>query len=96
MRKRKKNEKEFNNWEETPDQGRFYWKDIHSGDKSGKIGRYEKEVDKNEETLSFTQKIFDKEGNLIEIHEKYPVDKGHIVLGLSILLILGITILNYI
>lgn len=36
-----------------------------------------KEVDKNEETVKFYQEIYDPEGHLIEIHEKFPVDLGH-------------------
>ncbi|MCY7330221.1 MAG: hypothetical protein LH618_16845 [Saprospiraceae bacterium] len=38
---------------------------------------YVKEVDFNEETLNFRQEIYDKNGILREIHEKYPVDEGH-------------------
>ena len=34
-------------------------------------------MDKNEETVKFYQEIYDPEGNLIEIHEKFPVDLGH-------------------
>jgi len=34
-------------------------------------------VDKNEETLKFCQEIYNEEGVLVEIHEKYPSDKGH-------------------
>jgi len=30
-----------------------------------------------EETLSFYQEIYDNNGKLTEIHEKYPDDKGH-------------------
>ena len=30
-----------------------------------------------EETITFYQEIFDGNGNLIEIHEKFPADKGH-------------------
>lgn len=34
-------------------------------------------MDANEETVKFYQEIYDENGTLIEIHEKYPVDKGH-------------------
>jgi len=34
-------------------------------------------VDANETTLRFWQEIYDDQGNLVEVHEKYPVDKGH-------------------
>ncbi len=30
-----------------------------------------------EETLRFYQEIYDNNGKLVEIHEKYPGDKGH-------------------
>ena len=35
-----------------------------------------KEVDEREETIRFRQEIYDSEGTLIEIHEKFPVDLG--------------------
>ena len=31
----------------------------------------------NETTLRFWQEIYDDQGRLVEIHEKFPVDKGH-------------------
>jgi len=34
-------------------------------------------VDSEERTIRFWQEIFDESGNLVEIHEKYPVDRGH-------------------
>ena len=34
-------------------------------------------VDENEKTLEFSQEIYDSAGKLVEIHEKFPVDKGH-------------------
>ena len=43
----------------------------------GWLARYLKEVDSNEGTIRFWQEIYDGTGKLIEIHEKYPVDKGH-------------------
>jgi len=36
-----------------------------------------KEVDADEATLRFWQEIYDSNGKLSEIHEKYPLDKGH-------------------
>ena len=30
-----------------------------------------------EATLLSWQEIYDDQGNLVEIHEKYPVDRGH-------------------
>ena len=47
-------------------QGRYGW-----------TARYVKEVDAFEFTLRFYQEIFDNFGQLVEVHEKYPVDKGH-------------------
>jgi len=28
-------------------------------------------------TLRFWQEIYDDQGKLVEVHEKYPVDSGH-------------------
>jgi hypothetical protein len=42
--------------------------------------RYVKTVDADEKTLSFKQEIYDENEKLVEIHEKFPVDKGHIKL----------------
>ena len=39
--------------------------------------RYLKEVAAGEQTTKFWQEIYDEHGGLVEIHEKYPVDKGH-------------------
>ena len=36
-----------------------------------------KEVDVDENTVRFWQEIDEAQGKLVEIHEKYPVDKGH-------------------
>ncbi len=30
-----------------------------------------------EVTIAFSQEIYDNSGVLIEIHEKFPIDKGH-------------------
>jgi hypothetical protein len=45
--------------------------------RAGWRARYLKEVDAQELTLRFWQEIYDEQGKLIEVHEKYPVDKGH-------------------
>ena len=47
-----------------------------TGRNKGKA-RYVKEVDRNEITIAFWQEIFDEYGTMIEIHEKFPIDKGH-------------------
>jgi len=38
---------------------------------------YEKNVDKDENTILFTQYIYDENGTLKESHQKYPIDTGH-------------------
>jgi hypothetical protein len=76
MSTRAQNEKKFGHWEELPDGGRRYWLDVY-----GRLGwraRYLKEVDASETTLRFWQEIYGEQGKLAEIHEKYPVDKGHL------------------
>lgn len=73
--KRRRNERVFKNWEELPNGGRRYWYEI-----SGRLGwkaRYIKEVDAEETTTRFWQEIYNERGELVEIHEKYPVDTGH-------------------
>jgi len=72
---RAQNEKKFRHWDDLPEGGRHYWLDA-----VGRLGwraRCLKEVDAQEVTLRFWQEIYDEQGRLIEIHEKYPVDKGH-------------------
>jgi hypothetical protein len=75
MSSRQQNEKKFRNWTILPDGGRRYWLDV-----SGRMGwraRYRKEVDDQEATVRFWQEIYDDQGTLVEIHQKYPVDTGH-------------------
>ncbi len=73
--KRIQNERKFENWVELPDGGRRYWLVIQG--KRGWYARYVKEVSKEEITVKFYQEIYNDKGDLVEIHEKYPVDKGH-------------------
>jgi len=73
--RRRQNEKKFGNWEKLPDGGRRYWYEV-SGRRGWKA-RYVKEVDTNENTIRFYQEIYDGQEKLIEIHEKYPIDRGH-------------------
>lgn len=75
MSARTQNEKKFGQWEELPEGGRRYWVDVRG--RHGWRARYLKVVDAQEITLRFWQEIYDDQGNLVEIHEKYPVDKGH-------------------
>ena len=75
MSTRAQNEKKFGTWEELPGGGRRYRLEV-----TGRLGwtaRYLKEVDAAETTLRFWQEIYDDQGKLVEVHEKYPVDKGH-------------------
>lgn len=73
--KRKVNEMKFPNWEERPDGSRIYWFEILG--RMGWKARYIKIVDNDELTLSFRQEIYNDKGELVEIHEKHPIDKGH-------------------
>ena len=75
MTSRDQNERKFPNREELPDGGRRYWLDILG--RQGWRARYVKEVDAEETTLRFYQQIYDSDGKLVEVHEKYPVDRGH-------------------
>ncbi|MBI3756535.1 MAG: hypothetical protein HY267_01010 [Deltaproteobacteria bacterium] len=74
-RKRCQNEKKFGSWEDLPDGGRRYWYDVE-----GRLGwkaRYGKEVDAEETTVRFFQEIYNDQGTLVEMHQKYPIDTGH-------------------
>lgn len=76
INKRQENEKKFSNYEDLPDGSRRYWFEI-----TGRLGwkaRYVKMVDQNEVTITFRQEIYDEKETLVEFHEKYPIDKGHI------------------
>ena len=75
MSTRAQNEAKFGRWEDLPGGGRRYRLDVAG--RQGWLARYLKEVDANEETLKFWQEIYDGQGKQMEIHEKFPVDKGH-------------------
>lgn len=75
MGSRSQNEGKFGNWENAPGGGRRYWLDVRG--RKGWSARYLKEVDADENTLRFWQEIYNEYGQLVEIHEKYPVDSGH-------------------
>lgn len=79
MATRKENERAFRHWEDLPDGGRRYWRERPGGDFG--YCRYIKTVDADENTLRFVQEIYDDDGRLIEVHQKFPVDTGHQVLG---------------
>jgi hypothetical protein len=75
MATRQENERTYPNWEDLTDGHRRYWRERPGGD----FGwcRYVKIVDKDEKTISFVQEIYDENNNLIEVHQKYPIDTGH-------------------
>jgi hypothetical protein len=75
MSTRLQNERKFGQWKELPGGRRRYQLDVPG--RIGWLARYLKEVDENETTLRFWQEIYDDQGKLIEIHEKFPVDSGH-------------------
>ncbi len=75
IKKRQKNEIQFEYWIEKEDGCRIYSFEI-----SGKLGwkaKYFKEVNSDEVTLKFWQEVYDENDILRETHEKYPVDTGH-------------------
>lgn len=74
-KKRLSNEKEFDEWIEKEDGGRIYSFEIVG--RLGWLSKYLKETDADENTLKFWQEIYDENWGLKEIHEKYPIDKGH-------------------
>jgi hypothetical protein len=78
-RKRKQNERKFGSWDELPGGGRKYRFEV-AGRRGWKAVSI-KEVDVLETTVRFLQEIYDNHGILIEVHEKYPVDKGRRKLG---------------
>ena len=75
-RKRKQNERKFGAWDELPNGRRRYFYEVQG--RHDWLARYVKIVDASERKIKFYQEIFDQEGRLVEIHEKYPVNKGHI------------------
>ena len=78
IEKRLQNERKFKMWFDLPDGGRRYYFDIE-----GRVvgfARYVKIVNSDEETMFFGQEIYNAIGVLIETHEKFPNDSGHIKL----------------
>lgn len=75
MATRQQNEHKFPNWLDLSDGDRRYWLDVAG--RRGWRARYVKEVDSSEQTTKFYQEIYNAQGELVEIHEKFPVDKGH-------------------
>jgi hypothetical protein len=75
MGTRRANETKFGQWRELPSGDRIYSLEV-AGRRLWKA-RYFKEVDQNEVALRFWQEIYDETGQLVEVHDKYPVDLGH-------------------
>lgn len=75
MATRRQNEHAFPNWQDLPNGGRRYWIDDERAD--GITIRYVKLVDASDRTISFVQEVYDRNGKLVSIHEKFPVDTGH-------------------
>ena len=75
MSTRLQNERKFGQWLDLPNGERRYWLEVKG--RQGWMAQYLKDVDANENTVRFWQEIFDDAGKLVEIHEKYPVDRGH-------------------
>lgn len=75
MASREQNERTFGSWQELPGGGRRYTRE-YAGRARGRA-RYIKEVDAAETTIRFAQEIYDREGQLVSVHEKFPVDLGH-------------------
>ena len=73
--KRLSNEKEYDLWIEKSDGGRIYSFEIEG--RFGWVSKYLKETDADEITVKFWQEIYDENGKLKEIYEKFPVDKVH-------------------
>ena len=73
--KRRENEKKFGDWDERPDGGRRYFYTVPG--RHDWTARYVQEVDALERTTRFYQEIYDEKGQLVETHEKYPVERGH-------------------
>lgn len=73
--KRRENERKFDEWEDLPDGGSRY--QLHVPGRSEWKAIYFKEVDQDETTIRFRQEIYNEQDELVEVHEKYPEDKGH-------------------
>lgn len=75
MASRSQNERKFGRWEELPEGGRRYVKDLPG--RAGGTAKYCKEVDAGENTVRFWQEIYDSAGRLTARHKIFPVDSGH-------------------
>ena len=74
MSSRSQNERKFESWENLPGGGRRYQLEVKG--RQGWKAYYLKEVDAAEQTLKFWQEVYNDQNVLVEVHEKYPIDKG--------------------
>lgn len=74
-RKRQQNQRKFGTWENLAGGGRLYRYEVKG--RHGWRAVYVKEVDRFEATVSFRQEIYNRNGELMEVHKKYPADRGH-------------------
>jgi len=73
---RERNERRFPQWDDLPGGKRRYYRLIEGRVRG--YARYVKEVDKNENTIRIVQEIYDDNGQMIGIHQKFPDDTGHV------------------
>ena len=75
MASREQNESRFRHWTDLPGGGRRYWLEVKG--RARGFARYVKEVNAEEQTVRFSQEIFNEQGALVEVHVKFPTDEGH-------------------
>jgi hypothetical protein len=73
--KRRVNERKFGQWRDLPGGGRRYVYTVTG--RRGWTARYVKDVDDQERTTRFYQEIINPQGNVVEVHDKFPLDSGH-------------------
>ena len=78
--KQKQHEKRYDSWTTLNSKGRLYRKEIIARNGSGWKAVYLQEVDEKESVVRFWQEIYNENNELVEIHEKYPEDKGHVII----------------
>lgn len=76
MASRARNERRFPQWDDVSGGGQRYYRTIKGRVRGYAL--YVKVVDENELTVRIVQEIYDDEGNLIAVHQKYPEDTGHV------------------
>ncbi len=73
--KRRENERKFGQWRPLPGGGRQYVYTVAG--RRGWTARYVKEVDAQEVTVRFYRETCNPQGELVEVHQKFPLDSGH-------------------